>query len=184
MRRVALPCEALEGGRLRVDAERHARRLQLFRYELVDFLCGLYINYGCSYHLFMKPIVMQWHKCVTVNAPGCGFDPQSGKRNIYLNLYFHFFALAATPSAALSTANPYAMPSKFSEKWDQSILTPGSPYIPCHVRYIAYTYTKSLHKLQACINVKCHQKTIPFVYKFLLESGTNIYACIYKLLHL
>lgn len=45
MRRVALPCEALKRGGLRVDAERNSGRLELFRYELVDFLCGSYINY-------------------------------------------------------------------------------------------------------------------------------------------
>lgn len=36
----ALPCEALERRRLRVDAERHPRRGQLLRYELMDLLCG------------------------------------------------------------------------------------------------------------------------------------------------
>lgn len=35
----ALPCEALERRRLWVDAQRHARRLQLLRYKLVDLLC-------------------------------------------------------------------------------------------------------------------------------------------------
>lgn len=35
----ALPCEALEGRGLRVYTERHSRRLQLLRYELVDLLC-------------------------------------------------------------------------------------------------------------------------------------------------
>lgn len=35
----ALPCEALERRGLRVDAERHAGRLQLLRYEFVDLLC-------------------------------------------------------------------------------------------------------------------------------------------------
>ena len=30
---------------------------------------------------------------MTVESTGCGFDPNSRKRNIYLNLYFHFFAL-------------------------------------------------------------------------------------------
>lgn len=35
----ALPGETLEGGRLRVDAEGYARGRQLFRDELVHFLC-------------------------------------------------------------------------------------------------------------------------------------------------
>ena len=32
---------------------------------------------------------------VTVNVTGNGFDPQSWKLNIYLHLYFHFFAVEA-----------------------------------------------------------------------------------------
>ena len=30
---------------------------------------------------------------VTAKPTGCGFDPHSRRWNIYLNLYFHFFAL-------------------------------------------------------------------------------------------
>ena len=33
-----------------------------------------------------------------VNVTGCGFDPHSSKSNIYLNLYFHFFALLSRQS--------------------------------------------------------------------------------------
>ena len=29
---------------------------------------------------------------VTAKPAGCGFDSHSRRRNIYLNLYFHFFA--------------------------------------------------------------------------------------------
>ena len=32
---------------------------------------------------------------VTVKPTGCGFDPHSRWLNIYLNLYFHFFALVS-----------------------------------------------------------------------------------------
>ena len=34
---------------------------------------------------------------VTVKPTGCGFDPHSRRWNIYLNLYFHFFALIHLP---------------------------------------------------------------------------------------
>ena len=47
---------------------------------------------------------------VTVNATGCGFDPHSRTWNIYLNVYFHFFALMSRQSAALSPATQHAMP--------------------------------------------------------------------------
>ena len=40
---------------------------------------------------------------VTVKAIGCGFDPHSRKLNIYLNLYFHFFALVSSKADNWST---------------------------------------------------------------------------------
>ena len=43
---------------------------------------------------------------VTVKPTGCWFDPHSRRWNIYLNLYFHFFALVSRTSAAChSTRN-------------------------------------------------------------------------------
>ena len=45
----------------------------------------------------MKPAVVQWHKSVT----GCGFDSHSKICNIYLNFYFHFFALVSWYKAVL-----------------------------------------------------------------------------------
>ena len=36
---------------------------------------------------------------VTVKSTGCGFYPHSRKWNIYLHLYFHFFALVSSQSA-------------------------------------------------------------------------------------
>ena len=41
----------------------------------------------------MRPVVAKWHKSVTVKPNGCGFDPHLRRCNIYLNLFFHFFAL-------------------------------------------------------------------------------------------
>ena len=43
---------------------------------------------------------------MTAKSTGSGFDPSSNEsrtRNIYLNLYFHFFALVSRQSAALSS---------------------------------------------------------------------------------
>ena len=44
---------------------------------------------------------MQRHKYATVNAPGCGFDFHSRKRNIY---YFNFLALITRQRAAFCSA--------------------------------------------------------------------------------
>ena len=51
---------------------------------------------------------------VTVNATGCRFNPHSKKRNIYFNLYFHFFALVSRQCASLSSKFE---PSEFGGKW-------------------------------------------------------------------
>ena len=56
-------------------------------------------------------------RSVTVKLTGCGFDPHSRKRKIYLNLYFHFFALVWRLSAALSSATQHAMSAEFGRKW-------------------------------------------------------------------
>ena len=54
---------------------------------------------------------------VTVKATGCGFNSHSGRWNIYLNLYFHFFALVSRLSAALRSATQHAIPPEFGRKW-------------------------------------------------------------------
>ena len=54
---------------------------------------------------------------VTVKPTGCGFDPHPRRWNIYLNLYFHFFALVSRQSAVLSSATQHAMPPEFGRKW-------------------------------------------------------------------
>ena len=58
---------------------------------------------------------------VTVKQIGCGFDPHSKRWNIYLNLYFHFFALVSKQSAALSSATQHAMPPEFGRKWGTEV---------------------------------------------------------------
>ena len=74
-------------------------------------------------YICLRPFVAERHKCVTVNTTGCEFNPNSRKLNIYLNLYYHFFALALRQSVALSSATQHAMlhSSAENEKW--SILT-------------------------------------------------------------
>ena len=66
-------------------------------------------------------------RSVTVKPTGCGFDPHSRRWNIYLNLYFHFFALVSRLSAALSSATPHAMPPEFGRKWGMECLNTKFP---------------------------------------------------------
>ena len=42
---------------------------------------------------------------MTVELTGFGFDPHSRRLNIYLNLYFHFFAPLSRHSAVLSNTD-------------------------------------------------------------------------------
>ena len=60
---------------------------------------------------------------MTVNAIGCGFDPHLMKLNIYLNLYFHFFALVSRQHAALSSAAQHAFLLSSSESGEWNGLT-------------------------------------------------------------
>ena len=64
---------------------------------------------------------------VTVKPTGCEFDPHSRRWNIYLNLYFHFFALESRLNAALSSATQHAMPPKFGRKWGTEYLNTRFP---------------------------------------------------------
>ena len=64
---------------------------------------------------------------VTVNATGFGFDPHSRKINIYFNLYFHFFALVSSQSAALSSATQHEMPPELGGKWGTECLNTRFP---------------------------------------------------------
>ena len=64
---------------------------------------------------------------VTVKPTGCGFDPHSKRWNIYLNLYFHFFALVSTTSAALNSATQNAIPPEFGRKWGTEYLNTRFP---------------------------------------------------------
>ena len=69
----------------------------------------VYINIGnklciafCLIHNYKK--YLEVSRCagaqsVTVYATDCGFDPHSRELNIYLILYFHFFALVSRQSA-------------------------------------------------------------------------------------
>ena len=66
-------------------------------------------------------------RSVTVKPTGCGFDPHSRRRNIYLYLYFHFFALVSRLNAALSSVTQHAMPPEFGRKWGTECLNTRFP---------------------------------------------------------
>ena len=66
-------------------------------------------------------------RSVTLKSTGYGFDPHSRRCNIYLNVYFHFFALVSRRSGALCSATQYAMPPKFVRKWETECLNTRFP---------------------------------------------------------
>lgn len=65
----ALPGKALESGRLRVDAQRHAIRVQLLTDELVHLLCGQKINIGQQ-----SGLVLVIQKCNEKYCQNCKVD--------------------------------------------------------------------------------------------------------------
>ena len=64
---------------------------------------------------------------VNANATGCGFDAHSRKLNIYLNLYFIFFALVLRRILEVSK---YLQDS--AENGERNVLTLGSLCLPCY----------------------------------------------------
>ena len=79
------------------------------------------------------PVVVQEHKCVTIKPIGCGTttgsveEPLWRKLNIYLNLYFHFFAFVSRQSAALSSAPQHAMTPEIGGKCGTECLNTRLP---------------------------------------------------------
>ena len=77
---------------------------------------------------------------VIVKPTGCGFNPYSRRRNIYLNLYFHLFALVSRQCAALSSATQHAMPPESGRKWGTECLSTGFLCLSCCVRDTAWSW--------------------------------------------
>ena len=83
-----------------------------------------FIQLNVSNNFYIEAIRGAGAQSVTVKPTGCGFDPHSRRWNIYLNLYFHFFALVSTQSPALSSATQHTMPPEFERKSGLGFLCP------------------------------------------------------------
>ena len=76
---------------------------------------------------------------VTVKPIGCGFDLHSRSWNIYLNLYFHFFALGR------GKARRWVLPLNMqclqisAESGERSVLRLSSLCLPCCMRGTAWS---------------------------------------------
>ena len=71
---------------------------------------------------------------VTVKPTGCGFDPHSRRWNIYLNLYFHFFALVSRLSRCWVLPLNRQCLQNSAESGECNVSTLGSLCLPCCVR--------------------------------------------------
>ena len=124
-------------------------------YHLI-FSCEL-IFLSIAYFYFMIIIYGQsWRsdtRCVTVTVKPtvCGFDPHSTRWNIYLNLYFHFFALVTRINAALSSATQHALQNSATER---SALTLGSLCLPWCMRDTAWSWLKKIYDSITCPELK------------------------------
>ena len=88
----------------------------------------------------------------TVKPTGCGFDLHSRRWNIYLNLYFHFFALVSRQSLPLNTK----CLQKSAESGKRSVLTLGFLCLPCYVRDTAWSWFFFIkrNKTDTCKRIK------------------------------
>ena len=78
--------------------------------------------YSCKY-IFEASRDTTGAQSVTVNATACGFDPHSRKLNIYLNLYFHFFALVSKQKCGVDFCHLTRNPSKIRRKVGNRVST-------------------------------------------------------------
>ena len=108
--------------------------LYRFVYMVHHALHFILLIFLVSYSVFYISYLRKVHasrgaavRSVTVIPTGFGFDPHSRRWNIYLNLYFHFFALVSMLSAALSSATHHAMPPEFGRKWGTECLNTRFP---------------------------------------------------------
>ena len=76
---------------------------------------------------------------VTVKSTSCGFDPHSRKWNIYLHLYFHFFALVWGKARRWVPPLSTQCLQNSAESEERSVLRLGSLCLPCRVRDTAWS---------------------------------------------
>ena len=90
-------------------------------------------------------------RSVTVKPTGCWSDPHSRRWNIYLNLYFHFFAPVSKIKRGVefchSTRNASRIRHKVGTESARSVLTLGSLCLSCCVRDTAWSWVIDLFYL-------------------------------------
>ena len=100
---------------------------------------------------------------MTVKPTGYGFDLHSRRRNIHLNLYFHFFALVSRQSAALCSATQHAMLPESGRKWGTECLNTRFP-LPI---YLLFHFNNKV-VIVRCLHVRYKRKYMPnSIYVFL-----------------
>ena len=75
---------------------------------------------------------------VTVKPTGCGFDPHSRKWNIYLNLYFNFFALVSRQKRGVKFRHSTRNTSRTRRKWGTECLNISFFFlvlVSCHLHW-------------------------------------------------
>ena len=106
-------------------------------------ICGQ-LSYHSYRSFISRTAVAQEHKCVTVNATGCRFDPHWRKYNIHLNLYF-FFVLVSRQNATLSSKPQHAMPPEF--QWGTECFPLGALCLHWCVRDTAWSWFDLIYLL-------------------------------------
>ena len=83
-------------------------------FAINDTIFGLKYLFSSEKYGLTTPISCNYVTLrVTVNVDYCRFDPHLRKRDIYLNLFSHFFTLMSKQDAALRSATHRAMAPEF-----------------------------------------------------------------------
>ena len=93
--------------------------------HVVCLLISLRIFFGTLILYVTSTVVWGQSRCRDTTRFAYEFDSHSRQLNIYLYLYFNFFALVSSQRAVLSSTTQQAMPPEFSWKWGTEWLNIG-----------------------------------------------------------
>ena len=99
--------------------------------------------------------------------------PIRGDWNIYLNLYFHFFALVSRTSTALTSATQHAIPLEFGIRWGTECLKTWFP-LPT-LLCAGYSVKRFISVLQShFVPLRYEWTLLQFLHKNNLKNHLNL----------
>ena len=152
---------------------------------LALFICYIWINDHCLFlisqnkmwprilYIYLKkkmgPVVAQ---SVPVKSTCYGFDPHSRRQNIYLHLYFHFFALVSRQSVALSSATQHG-------KWGAVSINTRFPTLLCVGYNVKLIFIKKTLKIKYRLSLSSC-----FIITFIIIIFETLYQIIINIINI